>query len=149
VDSEPALHIVAARLPLTGISVLVVDDNDDAREVLRAVLEADGALVATSASSAEAFEYLDHALPSMMLIDISMPRVNGFELLELLRHRPKERGGCVPAAALTGYISSEDRARAKAAGFAAYLIKPVNAPELIKVVRELGRPATTSPTSEK
>jgi CheY-like chemotaxis protein len=138
-DPDPGLHIVASRLPLTGISVLVVDDNDDAREILRAVLEAEGALIATAASAAEAFDYLDHAIPNMMLVDISMPVVNGFELLELLRLRPFERGGRVPAAALTGYISGEDRARANAAGFAAYLVKPVDPHELIAVVKSLSR----------
>ena len=74
-----------------------------------------------------------------MLVDIGMPVVNGFELVELLRGRPADRGGEVPVAALTGYISADDRERAVGAGFQAYLVKPVDPSELIATIRSLAR----------
>ena len=131
--------VVLRPRPLTGLRVLVVDDNEDTRDLLRAVLESDGAVVSTAGSSAEALISLDHELPDVMLIDISMPRVNGFELVQLVRGRSAERGGQVPAVALTGYISAEDRARATDAGFQAYLTKPVDERALVDSVRLLGR----------
>jgi CheY-like chemotaxis protein len=138
-DSEADLHLVAAKVPLKDVRVLVVDDNEEACEALKAVLEAEGASVSTSISAAAALDHVDHHLPDVMLVDIGMPVVNGFELVELLRNRPPARGGEVPIAALTGYVSSEDRERAVAAGFQAYLVKPVNPSELIETVRSLAR----------
>jgi CheY-like chemotaxis protein len=130
---------IASRPALAGVRVLVVDDNEDARAALQAVLEAEGAFVATASSSDAALTRLNQTLPDVMLVDISMPIVNGFELVEQLRRRPAARGGRVPAAALTGYISAEDRARALGAGFQAYLTKPVDPTDLIDIVRSLAR----------
>jgi CheY-like chemotaxis protein len=138
-DSEADLYLVAAKVPLKDVRVLVVDDNGEACEALKAVLEAEGASVSTSSSAAAALDHVDQQLPDVMLVDIGMPVVNGFELVELLRSRPAGRGGEVPVAALTGYMSSADRDRAVAAGFQAYLVKPVNPSELIDTVRSLAR----------
>jgi len=144
-DSEVELHLVAAKVPLKDLRVLVVDDNEEACEVLKAMLEAEGASVSTSSSAAAALDHVDQQLPDVMLVDISMPVVNGFELVALLRSRPADRGGEVPVAALTGYVSSEDRDRAVAAGFQAYLVKPVDPSELIDTVRSLVRFPQTGP----
>ena len=138
-DSEADLHLVAVKVPLKDLRVLVVDDNEEACEALKAVLEAEGASVSTSRSAATALDHVDHHLPHVMLVDIGMPVVNGFQLVELLRSRPADRGGEVPVAALTGYMSSEDRDRAVAAGFQAYLVKPVDPSELIDTVKSLAR----------
>lgn len=138
------LEIAAARLPLAGARVLIVDDNADAREILAIVLRAEGANVVTASSSAEAINYLDQALPDMMFVDISMPVVNGFELVRMLRLRPVERGGLVPAAALTGYLSADDQATATRVGFQAYLTKPVESKALVDTVKRLGRPVRPS-----
>jgi CheY-like chemotaxis protein len=135
--SESDLHLVAARLPLKGVSVLVVDDNEEACEALQAVLESEGASVSISSSGAAALERLDQELPHVILVDIGMPVLNGFELVELLRSRPVERGSTVPVAALTGYVSAEDRAHALRVGFQAYLVKPVDPVELLKTVKAL------------
>jgi CheY-like chemotaxis protein len=135
----------ADRSPLAGIRVLVVDDNLDAREILEALLAAEGASVATFSSSAGALQYLDYVLPDVMLVDIGMPVVNGFELIQRLRQRPADQGGLVPAAALTGYISGEDRDRALATGFQAYLLKPVDPPVLVETVRSLAADARRKP----
>jgi CheY-like chemotaxis protein len=138
-DSEADLHLVAVKVPLKDLRVLVVDDNEEAREVLKAVLEAEGASVSTSSSAAVALDQVDQHVPDVMLVDIGMPVVNGFQLVELLRSRPADRGGEVPVAALTGYMSGEDRERAVAAGFQAYLVKPVDPSELIDTVRSLAK----------
>jgi CheY-like chemotaxis protein len=139
-DSESDLHLVASRVPLKGVRVLVVDDSEEACEALKALLEAEGASVSVSSSAATALDHVDQHLPDVMLVDIGMPVVNGFELVELLRNRPAHRGGEVPVAALTGYMSTEDRKRAVDAGFQAYLVKPVNPSELIDTVKSLARP---------
>lgn len=130
-------HIIAAHVPLQGIHVLVVDDDESAREVLRTVLEAEGASVVTAASAVEALHELDDAVPDVLLTDIGMPVTDGFTLIESIRSRSAQRGGAVPAVALTGYMAAEDRARARRAGFHAYLIKPVDPGELVDVVRSL------------
>jgi CheY-like chemotaxis protein len=131
--------VVQRKRPLDGLHVLVVDDNEDTRDVLQAVLEADGATVSTAQSSGAALLALDAWSPNVMLIDIGMPIMNGFELVQQIRRRPVDSGGQVPAVALTGYISAEDRARATEAGFQAYLTKPVDERALVDAVRLLGR----------
>ena len=133
--------VVLRKRPLAGLHVLVVDDNDDTRDVLQAVLEADGAIVSTAHSSNAALMALDAEQPDVMLIDIGMPIMNGFELVRQIRRRPVDSGGRVPAVALTGYISAEDRASAVEAGFQAYLTKPVDERALVDAVSLLGRPS--------
>ena len=134
--------VVQRKRPLAGLHVLVVDDNEDTRDVLQAVLEADGAVVSTALSSDAALKALDVERPDVMLIDIGMPIMNGFDLVRLIRRRPADSGGRVPAVALTGYISAEDRASAVEAGFQAYLTKPVDERALVDAVRLLGRSST-------
>ena len=131
------LHLVAARLPLERLRVLVVDDDDPAREVLQLLLESEGAVVTVASSAGAAFAALDHERPDVMLVDISMPIVDGFTFVEQLRLRTPERCGTVPVAALTGYVSAEDRERASRAGFQAYLVKPVEPLELIRTLKSL------------
>ena len=131
------LRVVAAQFPLGGRIILVVDDEGPSREVLRYVLEADGARVVTAASATEALSLLDEVRPDALLVDISMPVVDGFTMVEQLRQRPIAKGGGIPVAALTGYMSGEDRSRAFRSGFQAYLVKPVEPSELVRTLREL------------
>ena len=133
------LQIVAAQLPLQGLRVLVVDDDEAAREVVRSVLESDGASVETAGSSREALRQVDAWCPDVMVVDIGMPVADGFELVEELRRRPSDYGGRVPVAALTGYVSGQDRAKARRAGCQAYLTKPVEPGELTTMVKALAR----------
>ena len=148
-DANDDLPIGSVNLTLKGIRVLIVDDEDAAREVLRWVLEAEGAVVSSANSGGAALAELDRQIPDVMLVDISMPILNGFTLVEQLRRRPVERGRDVPIAALTGYISSEDREKADRLGFQAYLVKPVEPGELVKTVRLLAgaqhEPGSTTP----
>jgi CheY-like chemotaxis protein len=141
------LFLAAARLPLHGCRVLVVDDDPAAREVLQAVLASEGAEVTTAESAAAALDRIELEHPDVMLADISMPVVDGFTLVEQLRLRPAEAGGQTPVAALTGYVSAEDQERAKRAGFQAYLLKPVDAGELIQAVKTLAAPRTCAPAA--
>ena len=138
------LTVVAARGPLSKISVLVVDDDEAAREVLSAVLTAEGATVETAATSAAAFEQVACVRPDVMLVDIAMPGVDGFTFVEHLRGRTPEEGGDIPVAALTGYISSHDRAHASRVGFQAYLTKPVDPGELVRTIKQLASPGARS-----
>jgi CheY-like chemotaxis protein len=136
-QTDGKLTLVASRGPLTNVSVLVVDDDEAAREVLSAVLTAEGATVVTAATGESAFEQVDRARPDMMLVDIAMPGVDGFTFVEHLRRRTPAAGGDIPVAALTGYISSHDRAHASRVGFQAYLTKPVDPAELVRTIKDL------------
>ena len=143
--SRPDLVVAAERLPLTGIHVLVVDDDEAAREALQVVLKSEGADVTTADSAAAALSELAHGHPDAMLVDIAMPVVDGFTMVEQLRLRADPDP--VPVAALTGYCSAEDQSRASRAGFQAYLIKPVDPAELIGAVKALagGRRCDSAP----
>ena len=133
--TDSGLHIVAARLPLDGIRILSVDDDQTAREAIRDVLEAEGADVSTAGSWPDVLDQLDEAPPDVMVVDIGMPVVDGFTLVEQLRRRPAGRGGNVPCIALTGYMSLEDREHAFRSGFQAFLTKPVDADVLVETVK--------------
>ena len=134
-ESSGGLHVVAARLPLDGIRVLTVDDDEFAREAVRDVLEAEGAEVSTAGTWSEALSQLDVEPPDVMVVDIGMPVVDGFTLVEHVRRRPAGRGGKVPCIALTGYISREDREHAFRSGFQAFLTKPVDSDVLVETVK--------------
>jgi len=134
------LHIVAAQLPLQGLRILAVDDDEPAREALKALLESEGAIVTTTGSPVDALRLAAEWHPDVMLVDLGMPIVDGFSLVESLRLLPADRGGSVPVAAVTGYTSAEDVAHARRAGFQAYLNKPVDPGELIEVIKILAHP---------
>jgi signal transduction histidine kinase/CheY-like chemotaxis protein len=126
------------RLSLDGLRVLVVDDEPDFRDLLVALLEERGAVVHAAASAAEVLHTLPSLRPDVLLSDIAMPEVDGYELIRRLRALPAESGGRVPAAALTAYARAEDRRRVLLSGFNMYLAKPVDPEELVAVVASLG-----------
>lgn len=142
------LFLAAARLPLFGHHVLVLDDDDAAREVLQAVLEAEGAKVIAVGTAAEAYFEIERSHPDVVLTDIGMPVVDGFTFVEQLRQKAAEAGGQTPVAALTGYMAAEDHEHAKRAGFQAYLLKPVEPSELIQTVRTLASAKQCAPASD-
>ncbi|MFB3852802.1 MAG: MEDS domain-containing protein [Vicinamibacterales bacterium] len=119
---------------LTGMSVLAVDDEADARALIEAVLRRAGADVRTAASAAEALAALHDAVPDVLLADIGMPGDDGYRLIETVRRSTRERLSKVPAIALTAYGRTEDRERALAAGFARHVAKPVLPDELVAAV---------------
>ncbi|HEV2801441.1 MAG TPA: PAS domain S-box protein [Pyrinomonadaceae bacterium] len=122
---------------LSGLRVLVVDDEADTRELIAAVLASCGAHVIQAATAAEAFEQLERARPDVLISDIGMPEEDGYALLGRIRQLPPERGGAIPAAALTAYARTEDRVRALRSGFQIHVPKPVEPAELITVVATL------------
>jgi PAS domain S-box-containing protein len=122
---------------LSGLRVLVVEDDADSRELLIAVLRQCGAEVLAVPRSAEALGALDTWRPDVLISDIEMPDEDGYTFIRKVRARAAERGGQIPAAALTAYARSEDRMRALAAGFQIHVPKPVEPAELVTVVASL------------
>jgi signal transduction histidine kinase/response regulator RpfG family c-di-GMP phosphodiesterase len=122
---------------LSGLRVLVVDDDDDTREVLRQVLSAHRAEVRIAATVREAVAELDAARPHVLVSDIAMPGEDGYDFIDCVRRRGPERGGAVPALALTAHARAEDQARALAAGFQRHAAKPIDPAELVRAVAGL------------
>jgi CheY-like chemotaxis protein len=121
-------------LDLSGIKVLVVDDETDARDLVRRVLTECDAQVLTAATAAEALLLVEREAPHVLVTDIGMPDVDGFELLRRVRALGQTRGGKVPAIALTAFARSEDRTRALRAGFLVHVSKPIEPSELVATV---------------
>ncbi|WNG31054.1 hybrid sensor histidine kinase/response regulator [Cystobacter fuscus] len=122
---------------LTGLRVLVVDDEHDTRELLRTLLEECHAQVSTAASVAEGLERLKEELPDVLVSDIGMPGEDGFTLISRVRALPPKDGGRTPAVALTAYARVEDRTRVLLAGFHSHVPKPVEPVELLVVLASL------------
>ncbi|MCU1384757.1 MAG: domain S-box [Acidobacteria bacterium] len=124
---------------LTGLRILIVDDDQDARELITEVLRSRGAEVTAAASAADAREAFDREPPDVMLSDIAMPGHDGLELIRAVRGRPAAAGGRVPAIALTAYARDEDRERSLVAGFDAHMAKPVDLDALVTTVARLAK----------
>jgi signal transduction histidine kinase/CheY-like chemotaxis protein len=132
--SPKAIPAEFTAIDLRGVKVLVVDDEADARELLKRVLAECEAEVFTAASAAEAVQLLESERPQVLVSDIGMPDVDGFELLRRVRALGPASGGMTPAIALTAFARSEDRTRALRAGFLVHISKPVEPSELIATV---------------
>ncbi|MBV8860024.1 MAG: PAS domain S-box protein [Acidobacteria bacterium] len=124
---------------LDGVKVLVVDDEPDTREMLKAGLGQCGASVFVAASAAEALEEIEKSAPDLIISDIGMPGEDGYELMKRVRKLPPERGGRVPAIALTAYARVEDRMQALRVGYQMHVPKPVELAELAAVAASLAR----------
>jgi PAS domain S-box-containing protein len=122
---------------LAGLRVLVVDDEADARELINRILSDCQAQVRTAASAAQALAALRAGPADVLVSDLGMPDVDGFELLARVRALGPAAGGNVAAVALTAFARSEDRLRALEAGFSAHISKPVEPSELIAAVAAL------------
>lgn len=127
----------ASDAALGGLRVLAVDDDVDTLDTLGALLEQHGAEVRTAPSVGAAMEVLDHWTPNLVISDIGMPGEDGYVLIRKLRSRPPERGGTIPALALTAYARVEDRLKVLSAGFQMHIPKPIEPAELIAVVHSL------------
>jgi signal transduction histidine kinase/CheY-like chemotaxis protein len=131
---------------LSGVRVLAVDDDLDALVLLREVLETAGAVVTTAGSAAEALEIAEHAAHDVLISDIGMPGMDGFELIRRIRGMSDTTVNRIPAAALTAYARSDDRTRTLQSGFQMHLSKPINPAELAAAVVALAgrrRPQST------
>jgi signal transduction histidine kinase/ActR/RegA family two-component response regulator len=122
------------RSNLAGIRVLVVDDQADARELIKRVLEECHAEVLTAGAADEALRAVERDRPDVLVSDIGMPDVDGYELLRRVRGLGHTRGGGIPAIALTAFARSEDRTSALRAGFLVHVSKPVEPSELVATV---------------
>jgi CheY-like chemotaxis protein len=119
---------------ITGIRVLVVDDEADTRELLTALLTQYGAEVLTVVSAAEVLVALESFKPNVLVSDIGMPDVDGYNLIQKIRSLPPASGGQIPAIALTAYARIEDRQRSLLAGFQYHISKPIDVGELLQAI---------------
>jgi CheY-like chemotaxis protein len=128
------------RTALEGRRLLVVEDDADSREMLVSLFAQCGAEVSAAASAAEAMEALRRAIPEMLVCDVGLPGEDGHEFIRRVRALDAERGGRIPALALTAYAGPEDRGKALAAGFDQHVPKPAAPAELVAKVALLVRP---------
>ena len=119
---------------LGGCRALVVDDEEDARELIATILTTAGANVQTASSVREALEHLDAAPPDVLLADIAMPGADGYALIREVRRRDSQKGRHLPAAAITAYVGDQDREHALSAGFDHHVSKPINPAAIVEVV---------------
>lgn len=141
--SEPAREHGAEALELhappalAGLRVLVLEDEPDARELVERVLQERGATTLAFASALEALDACALEAPDVIVSDIGLPGVDGYEFIRRLRMSEGQRGRSTPAAALTAFARSEDRRRALLAGYQTHMAKPVDPLELVVVVAAL------------
>jgi PAS domain S-box-containing protein len=122
---------------LEGFRVLVIDDEEDARELLTIALTQSGAEVRTAATVRSALDVLDQWKPHVLVSDIGMPDEDGYDLIRTVRALEPDKGGTIPALALTGYASAEDAARTRLAGYETHMAKPVAPNDLVVAVASL------------
>jgi len=135
-DRGPTLEDRSALEPtsLERVKVLVVEDEPDTRELIERLLREQQADVLTAGSAGEALEVLGEAHPDILVSDIGLPDVDGYELMQRIRRLDPGDGGGIPAVALTAFARSEDRTRALRAGYQAHLAKPVEPAELVAAI---------------
>jgi PAS domain S-box-containing protein len=122
---------------LDGVRVLLVEDNPDTLDMLRFIFDEAGAEVIPATSVDDALDALERFRPDALVSDIAMPDRDGYDLIHEIRSREPERGGKIPAVAVTAYARAEDRVRVLAAGFQMHIAKPIDPDELIAVVASL------------
>jgi CheY-like chemotaxis protein/nitrogen-specific signal transduction histidine kinase len=127
------------QITLPGIKVLVIDDEQDARELIKEVLTLFQADVITAATAAAGLEILKNHRPDVIVSDIGMPEKDGYQFIREVRSLPSTDGGKTPAIALSAFAHSEDRTRAITAGYQMHLSKPVESHELVAAIENLTR----------
>jgi len=137
-DGEsPAPSSTDGTADLTGVRILLVDDEADGREMIAKMLESRGALVDSAASAVEALSRLDGSTADVLISDIGMPRIDGYELMRRVRRSPDGRLRDIPSIALTAFARPEDAEKADSAGFHLHLAKPVEPTQLFESVDAL------------
>ncbi|MEC4803424.1 MAG: response regulator [Jaaginema sp. PMC 1079.18] len=122
---------------LANVKVLLVEDNQDTREFLTLMLEEYGAIALPAESAATALQLYTTETPDIIVSDIGMPEVNGYDFLKMLRDRDPNRQLPIPAIALTAYVRPEDVTKALAAGFTAHLAKPIDTTQFLNTLTNL------------
>jgi CheY-like chemotaxis protein len=128
VDTAPSSASSGA---LDGLRIVIVDDDDDARDLLATVLTQRGAEVFVGESAAEALQLVERELPDVLVSDIAMPEEDGYMLIGRVRALPVDRGGNTPSIAVTAYAGRADRKRAIDAGFNDHVAKPIDIDTLV------------------
>ncbi|MDX2230745.1 MAG: ATP-binding protein [Leptolyngbyaceae cyanobacterium bins.349] len=134
---QPATDAASSRAianPLHNVRVLIVDDDADVRELVKFMLEQAGAMTVSASSVLEALELLAQAQPDILLSDIGMPEQDGYSFIRHIRSLPPDRGGQIPAIALTAYAGDVNQQQALAAGFQQHLAKPIEADLLVSAI---------------
>jgi PAS domain S-box-containing protein len=134
--------VTTAGRTLAGLRVLAVDDHRDSLELISALLVPQGAEVRTAMSADDALKVMGEWPVDIVLSDIEMPGEDGYSLIRRIRALPRDRGGAVPAVAITAYGRMEDRIRSLASGYQQYLAKPMEPAELITIIATLTRGQT-------
>jgi PAS domain S-box-containing protein len=124
---------------LPGLHILLVEDMPDARELFKTMVERAGAQVVAVSSVEEALRAMEDRVPDVLVSDISLPVEDGYTLLAKVRALPPQRGGHVPAIAMTANVSERDRKRALASGFQGYIAKPVDRSALLSMIHQVAR----------
>jgi signal transduction histidine kinase/ActR/RegA family two-component response regulator len=132
-----APEISAADNSLDGLRVLLVDDEPEARQIISTVITRTGAEVKACQSAHEALAKLAEWKPDVILSDIAMPEQDGYSFIRQVRSLPRDKGGDIPAAALTAYARDADRRQALAAGYQMHIAKPIGASQLITMIARL------------
>jgi signal transduction histidine kinase/ActR/RegA family two-component response regulator len=135
----PPATCTETRPLLEGLSVLVVDDDDETRQVIAAHLESHRAIVFTAKSAAQAFEMLQRQPPDVLLADVAMPGEDGYSLIRRLRAMNTPGAATIPAVAVTAFARDEDRRQALQAGFQLHLAKPIEPSSLVAAVAKIGK----------
>jgi PAS domain S-box-containing protein len=138
-DRVHSLQAAAEQGPLpnlAGVRALVVDDEADARDLIQRILQGQGAIVSVAASGADALRILEKTEPEILISDIGMPDMDGYQLIRQIR-ATERMGQLLPAVALTAFARAEDRKRALLAGYQSHVAKPVDMAELVIVVAGL------------
>jgi CheY-like chemotaxis protein len=137
-DQENSQALVNPQaLPLRNLRVLLVDDDADTQQLVTFALEEAGAEVTALASAIEALRVFEQIKPDLLVSDIGMPDMDGYSLMQQIRALPPERGGEIPAIALTAYAGEVNCQQAIAAGFQMHVPKPIDLDELAQTVAEL------------
>jgi hypothetical protein len=120
---------------IAGCRILIVEDDADSREMLDILLRTLSAETATAGTAAEAMDRLSSFKPDVLISDLGLPEVDGYDLIKRIRDLSVDDGGTIPALALTGFASAEEKRRVKSAGFDGHLSKPVDYDKLIEAIR--------------
>ena len=148
-QATPQASLTFPDVSLTNVHILVVDDDVDASELVKRMLEIAGATVSTAGSASEAMERILATRPDVLVCDLGMPGEDGYSLIRKLRGLEKSQESTLPAIALTAYARWEDRTRAIRSGFQNHLAKPVEPAELLAVVSGLARRGITTPPRQQ
>lgn len=122
---------------LGGLKILIVDDKADTRQFISFLLQQYGAIASMAATANEALKMISQSPPDLLISDLGMPEVDGYKLIRLIRNMSPEKGGNIPAIALTSYAGERDKQQVLAAGFQKHVAKPVAPNELLTLIAEL------------